>query len=109
MLNDCLSKSISLPTPLPPRKITGNLDAEFIAQRRLLSAPPHPPLLHLCATTRTVLCNICDFAASAALEAYLQAIVHDTVVINAKEFRAFIDSNLDASSRCLLQPLRYPS
>ena len=37
---------------------------------------------------------------SAALEAYLQAIVRDTVVINAKEFRAFIDSNLDASSRC---------
>ena len=41
---------------------------------------------------------------SAALEAYLQAIVRDTVVINAKEFRAFIDSNLDASSRCNTRP-----
>ncbi len=37
MLNDCLSKSIMLPAELPPRKFTGNLDAEFVARRRFES------------------------------------------------------------------------
>ena len=34
--------------------------------------------------------------------------MRDTAVINAKEFRAFIDSNLDASSRFLQQLLHAP-
>ncbi len=99
MLNDCLAKSITLPAVLPPRKLTGNLDAEFISQRRLASptfssSASLPP--NSCCLSDA---NAPDGTASAALEAYLQAIVRDTVVINAKEFRAFIDSNLDASSR----------
>ena len=40
MLNDCLAKSITLPAVLPPRKLTGNLDSEFIAHRRCSTPPP---------------------------------------------------------------------
>jgi hypothetical protein len=43
MLNDCLSKSITLSAELPPRKFTGNLEADFVARRRSASPPP-PPL-----------------------------------------------------------------
>jgi hypothetical protein len=40
MLNDSLAKSIALPSALPARKLTGNLEAEFIAQRRCVHPPP---------------------------------------------------------------------
>jgi hypothetical protein len=100
MLDESLSKSIALPAALPPRKLTGNLDAEFVAQRRCLLHTTSFAILRKSHANYSS-----DHLTSTALEAYLEAIVRDPVVINAKEFRAFIDSNLDASSRCLQSPV----